>query len=78
MPTDSLTFQEFRILSHDGKMAKAAAQFMYKGREISFSTMFHPFPSTVCVFPNDVDAVYVYECETVEQAIAWCDANPIP
>lgn len=76
MNPDPHTFQEFRILSIDGKMAKASAQFMYKGREISFSTMFHPFPSVVCVSLSDTEVVY--DCETVEQAIAWCDDNPIP
>ncbi len=72
-PTD-FNFQEFRILNAGGEMVKAAAQFMFMGYEISFSTMFNPYPTEVCVFLNDSS---VYDCSTVAQAIEWCQNNPL-
>lgn len=67
-------FQEFRILNVNGEMTKACAQFKFMGYEISFTTIMLPHPSTVVVFLNDKVS---YECETVAQAIEWCQNNPI-
>lgn len=67
-------WQEFRILSANSEMVKAAAQFQFNGFEISFSTMFHPHPAQVCVFLNDK---VQHECDTVAEAIEWCNNNPI-
>ena len=70
MASSDFNFQEFRILNCDNRemVPRVAAQFMYRGFEISMSTAFMPYPTKVAVFRNDA---FEYECETVEQAILW-------
>ncbi len=72
-------YRGYRILDGDAQPVKAAAQFLYKGYEVSFSTVLDPYPTEVCVFePDDKFSVTLHSCHTVQEALAWCDSNPKP
>lgn len=72
MASSNFNFQEYRILSCLTRemVPRVAAQFLYKGYEISMSTAFMPYPTRVAVYLNDD---FRHEAETVEQAIRYVD-----
>lgn len=72
MSAADFNFQEYRILSCLTRemVPGVAAQFLYKGYEISMSTAFLPCACPVAVYRNDE---FVHETETVEQAIRYVD-----
>lgn len=66
--------RDYQILGIIGQEVRACAQFFYKGKLISFSTIFQN-PSKVMVFSKDSELDR--EFDSVEQAIAYIDSLPV-
>ena len=68
MSVQDFGYREYRIVDLHGNPVRAAGQFLYRGYEISFSTIC-PTPIEVAVFNG---TKHVHTCHTVAQAIEWC------
>lgn len=69
------TYQKYTILQNRNEI-DACAKFMYRGYEISFSTVGYSFGGSlneVAVF--SVEDKRVFECATVEDAICWINSK---
>lgn len=69
--TKAMNHQQYRILDMAANPVKAAAQFMYKGYEISFSTILF-YPTEVAVFSDDK---HISNHNTVQDAIEWINSQ---